>query len=217
MSPSYSTKNGIRYRFYVSSALLRGRKTEAGSVARVASATIENLVVQALRDIVLPDPPIDDAVLIDRHLAGIEIGRKGVTLSYRGVSEQGVDDATPTAQIRLPWSADTQKSPPSTERGGPERSAQPDPKAVQAIARAKSWAVALSDGKYVSVEELAASAKLHAKVVRNELRLAFLSPDIVDAVLNGSGGVGLRDLRKCAALNWRVQQTELSEIHYPSL
>src|SRR5260370_5362936 len=28
MSPSYSTKNGIRYRFYVSSALLRGRKAE---------------------------------------------------------------------------------------------------------------------------------------------------------------------------------------------
>jgi hypothetical protein len=88
---------------------------------------------------------------------------------------------------------------------------------VQAIARAKSWAAALSDGKYVSVEELAASVKLHAKVVRNELRLAFLSPDIVDAVLNGSGGFGLRDLRKCAALNWRVQQTELSESHYPSL
>lgn len=67
------------------------------------------------------------------------------------------------------------------------------------------------------IEELAASAKLHAKVARNELRLAFLSPDIVDAVLNGSGGFGLRDLRKCAALNWRVQQTELSESEYLSL
>jgi len=216
MSPSFSTKNGIRYRFYVSSALLRGRKTEAGSVGRVASATIENLVVQALRDIVLPDPPIDDAALIDLHLARIEIGRKSVTLSYRGVSEQGVDDAMPTSQIRLPWSADTQTAPPSTERGETESSTQPDPKAVQAIARAKSWAAALSVGKYGSVEELAASAKLHAKVVRDELRLAFLSPDIVDAVLNGSGGFGLRDLRKCAALNWRVQQSELYESHHPS-
>jgi site-specific DNA recombinase len=215
MSPSYSTKNGIRYRFYVSSALLRGRKTEAGSVGRVASVTIENLVVQALRDIVLPDPPIDDAVLIDRHLTRIEIGRKGVTVTYRGVFEQGMDEAMPTAQIRLPWPTHT--APSSTERGGTESSAQPDPKAVQAIARAKSWAVALSDGKYVSVEELAASAKLHAKVVRNELRLAFLSPDIVDAVLNGSGGFGPRDLRKCAALNWRVQQTELYESRHPSL
>jgi hypothetical protein len=32
----------------------------------------------------------------------------------------------------------------------------------------------------------------------------FLSPDIVEAVLNGSGGFGLRNLRKCAALKWRV-------------
>jgi site-specific DNA recombinase len=35
MSPSFSTKNGVRYRFYVSSALLRGRKAEVGSVGRV--------------------------------------------------------------------------------------------------------------------------------------------------------------------------------------
>ena len=48
MSPSYSTKNGVRYRFYVSSALLRGRKTEAGSVARVAAAEIERVVLAAL-------------------------------------------------------------------------------------------------------------------------------------------------------------------------
>jgi site-specific DNA recombinase len=34
MSPSFSTKNGVRHRFYVSSALLRGRKTEIGSVGR---------------------------------------------------------------------------------------------------------------------------------------------------------------------------------------
>jgi hypothetical protein len=37
MGPSFSSKNGIRYRFYVSRALLRGRKVEAGSVGRVAS------------------------------------------------------------------------------------------------------------------------------------------------------------------------------------
>jgi len=30
MSPSYTVKNGVRYRFYVSSAVLRGRKSVAG-------------------------------------------------------------------------------------------------------------------------------------------------------------------------------------------
>jgi hypothetical protein len=34
MSPSFSSKNGILYRFYVSSALLRGRRSQEGSVGR---------------------------------------------------------------------------------------------------------------------------------------------------------------------------------------
>jgi len=49
MSPSFSTKNGVRYRFYISSALLRGRKGSAGTVARVSAPRIESLVVNAVR------------------------------------------------------------------------------------------------------------------------------------------------------------------------
>ena len=44
MSPSFSSKNGVRYRFYVSSALLRGRKTEVGSIGRVSAIEIEEAV-----------------------------------------------------------------------------------------------------------------------------------------------------------------------------
>ena len=32
MSPSFSTKRGVRYRFYVSSAVISGRRDEAGSM-----------------------------------------------------------------------------------------------------------------------------------------------------------------------------------------
>lgn len=46
--PSFSTKNGVRYRFYVSSALLRGRKAAAGSVGRVSAAPFEATVRSAL-------------------------------------------------------------------------------------------------------------------------------------------------------------------------
>ena len=48
MSPSFSSKNGVRYRFYVSSALLRGRKEAAGSVSRIAATEIESAVLAAL-------------------------------------------------------------------------------------------------------------------------------------------------------------------------
>ncbi len=208
MGPSYSVRNGVRYPYYVSSALLRGRKRDAGSVARVASLNIEKLITEALRDRIAIDPSIDDATLIERHLSRIEIGRKGIAVSYQA-SEHGMEDGAPTDQLRLPWSAESETAPFSMERGGPERSAQPDPKAVQTIVRARHWAAALSEGKYDSVEELAASAKMHTKVVRQELRFAFLCPDITDAVLNGSSELSLRDLRKVAALNWRIQQIEL--------
>ena len=48
MSPSFSSKNGVRYRFYVSTAL-RGRKHKAGSVTRISAPEIEGLVEAALR------------------------------------------------------------------------------------------------------------------------------------------------------------------------
>jgi DNA invertase Pin-like site-specific DNA recombinase len=45
MSPTFSSKRGVRYRFYVSTAL-RGRKHDAGSVTRVSAPEIEALVVK---------------------------------------------------------------------------------------------------------------------------------------------------------------------------
>jgi site-specific DNA recombinase len=49
MSPSHANKKGVRYRYYVSQALLQNRKSEAGSVSRVSGPDIENIVVAALR------------------------------------------------------------------------------------------------------------------------------------------------------------------------
>ena len=48
MTPSYTAKRGARYPFYVSSALLRGRKSHAGTVLRVPAAEIETAVLIAI-------------------------------------------------------------------------------------------------------------------------------------------------------------------------
>jgi hypothetical protein len=47
MGPSFSSKNGIRYRFYVSTAL-RGRRQLAGSVTRLSAPEIESVIKEAL-------------------------------------------------------------------------------------------------------------------------------------------------------------------------
>src|SRR5204863_6378078 len=49
MGPSFSSKNGVRYRFYVSTAL-RGRKQKAGCVTRISAPEIEGLVESALNE-----------------------------------------------------------------------------------------------------------------------------------------------------------------------
>jgi site-specific DNA recombinase len=49
MSPSHAAKGGWRWRYYVSQAVLQGRKHEAGSVARVPALEIERRVAEAVR------------------------------------------------------------------------------------------------------------------------------------------------------------------------
>jgi site-specific DNA recombinase len=41
MSPSHATKRGRRYRYYVSQAILQGRKEDVGSVASVPAMELE--------------------------------------------------------------------------------------------------------------------------------------------------------------------------------
>jgi hypothetical protein len=96
MSPSFSVKNGVRYRFYISSALLRGRKDAAGSVARVAAAAIESAVLAAVKT----------------HEVGDACGATGVIgLVERVVIAQSrllimiADTDGPRQEITIPWTA----------------------------------------------------------------------------------------------------------------
>jgi hypothetical protein len=49
MTPSHAVKNGVRYRYYISSALVQGQKDKAATLNRVSGAEIETLIVSALR------------------------------------------------------------------------------------------------------------------------------------------------------------------------
>jgi hypothetical protein len=56
---------------------------------------------------------------------------------------------------------------------------------VKALARAHRWKKMLSDGRYVSVTELAAGEKLDRGYLGKILMLTLLAPDIVEAILDG--------------------------------
>jgi DNA invertase Pin-like site-specific DNA recombinase len=72
MSPSHANKKGVRYRYYVSQAILQNRKAEAGAIARIAAPEIEELVVAALRHHV---DQTDQAEQIDPIVGEVNLGR----------------------------------------------------------------------------------------------------------------------------------------------
>lgn len=48
MTPSHASKKGVRYRYYISGALIEGQPEQAGTPARISAPVIEQLVVDAL-------------------------------------------------------------------------------------------------------------------------------------------------------------------------
>lgn len=64
-------------------------------------------------------------------------------------------------------------------------STAPDPKLVESVAQAHCWFEELRDGKLRSVRELAKREGMDRSDVGRTIRLAFLAPDIVEAIVAG--------------------------------
>jgi site-specific DNA recombinase len=192
MSPSYSTKNGVRYRFYVSSALLRGRKGEAGSVARIAATEIEDAVLAALKTQQQATDASDSIDAIERVV--VARGRLLISMASGDLPRQ---------EIVVPWTAQQKDARPTIEGNGSPNDARNE-SLIQSVIRAHAWMHLLKDGNYSSIEELADANNIHPKVIRQNLRLASLAPEVTCAILDGSqpAGLSLARIPKVLSLKW---------------
>src|SRR4030081_1552794 len=73
MTPSHVRKRGIKYRYYISSALLQGQAEQAGAVSRIPADEIEALVVKCVRGHLNESTDIEDAPLIHTHVVRVEV------------------------------------------------------------------------------------------------------------------------------------------------
>ncbi len=62
---------------------------------------------------------------------------------------------------------------------------EPDPGLIKAIAKAQTWARQLISGEAVSITEIAQLERTSRPHASRLLNLAFLAPDIVEAILDG--------------------------------
>jgi hypothetical protein len=77
---------------------------------------------------------------------------------------------------------------------------------LNALARAHAWRKALIDGRYKSVEDLAKTAQWHPKVMRKALRLAFLAPGIVEAMIRRNHSLPLSRVQAVGDISWDKQR-----------
>ena len=213
MSPTHAVKKGVRYRYYVSSALVQGRTAEAGSIARVPAAEIETPVRDALREHVGEEALEANTEAALCKQINLRVTLRSGSLEMTWIDPAALDqDGTSDDRCRLeiPYNASSHKRrreiilPTSAASGVRPIREQVQRDLVVAIAQGKSW-----------LKETLAGASLHAiacregrseRSVRMTLSLAFLDPQLVRAALHGSlpRGVSTRSLTD-APLLWHEQ------------
>src|SRR5258705_4560433 len=111
MTPSHVRKGGIKYRYYISSALLQGRAKQAGTVSRIPADEIEALVAKSVRGHLNGPPEIEDAILVYNHVVRVEVQSDRLVIEL--TNAKGVDRKQKRSGnvIEAPW-----RKTPSTRR-----------------------------------------------------------------------------------------------------
>lgn len=82
---------------------------------------------------------------------------------------------------------------------------------VKAVARAFRWRRMLENGRFATINELAAAEKINSSYVSRLLRLTLLAPGIVEAILDGRQpeGMTLPGLMEPFPVEWSLQNEML--------
>ncbi len=97
---------------------------------------------------------------------------------------------------------------PNGERAVQRREALIDNTMVKLIARGHRWHRKLFDGTHASIEDRAKSENISPSFVSRILRLAYMSPTIVEAILNGQfpAHLTMKDLMEPFPMEWELQR-----------
>jgi hypothetical protein len=103
MAPSHARKRGVKYRYYISSALLQGKAERAGAVKRISAKEIESLVVKAVRIHFKIFNEADDAAVIRNHVVRIEFQSDMLVIELVNMSGNGSKRKHAAKVVEVPW------------------------------------------------------------------------------------------------------------------
>ena len=216
MTPTYATKNGVRYRYYVSSVLFQGRQSEAGRLKRIPAAEIETQIANAIRKRLQIEPDVaSDRELISTHVARVEAAPENLKVTLTADPEDhNLKDSAASSVFLIAWTKGPSRQPreiipPASAM--PERDQRPiraetRTKLVSAIAKGRCWLDELVAGTVTSIDQIAAREGCSIRQLNMTISLAFLAPTLVSAAIEGRlpRGVGVANLRD-GPLGWSRQ------------
>lgn len=97
---------------------------------------------------------------------------------------------------------------PDGSRAIERREALIDNAMVKLLARGHRWHRKLFDGTHASIEDMAKSENISPSFVSRILRLAYLSPTVVEAILDGKypANLTMKDLMEPFPVDWSMQE-----------
>jgi DNA invertase Pin-like site-specific DNA recombinase len=206
MTPSHARKGGIKYRYYLSSALLQGQAERAGSIRRVPAADIEALVTKAVREHLEPKASIDDRGLINNHVARVEVRPEQLLIELTNTKGNNPKRTRSRSVLNVPWHKTPSKRRreillPDTTQSQHARPIRAETRAtlIASIARGRRWLNELIAEPTANAESIAKRERCSVRKVNMTISLAFLAPVLVKAAIegrlpHGMGVVRLADL-----------------------
>ena len=214
MSPSHANKQGVRYRYYVSQALIQGRKQEAGAVARVSAPDLEERILAELKTLDR-DEGTSGRELVSRLVERITLQEDRIEIRLQQAAagaDLGMTAPEGGTLMSIPWvrrqAAVRQVTSLPSRRA---ISVQTREALLRAIARARLCAEALARGGEADLAAMAEREGLSERYLRVQLPLAFLSPKVVEAIASGTicADVTLTRLWSAQPLSWTQQEEQL--------
>lgn len=174
LTPSHAVKSGRRYRYYVSRHLVAGAGTDHNGwrlAAREVEAPVEEAILQALdRDEVQSENSRGRQVLYER-LESVSVRKEELAIKLSGRDDE----------IRVPFTLQRRGVEKKLCLGSQPR--DPDLVLIRRIQRARSWAAQIIAGS--GIREVARAENISPEFLSNNLKFAFLSPAILEAILEG--------------------------------
>ncbi len=219
MSPSHARKRGIKYRYYLSCALLDGRPAKAGSTPRVPAVEIETLVVEAVREHLKLGEPGDDASIIKARVVRVEVQADQLVVQLASTQKPKRGRPGVSNTLQIPWHKASSvgrreillpdNGLPHNQDARPIRS-ETRATLVAAIARGRAWLDEMTEDPKATTESIANRERCSPRKINKTISLAFLAPELVKAAIEGKlpHGMGVARLFDLPA-EWSRQRQVL--------